>query len=295
MWILGVAVIAVLLLYIFILQRQLSSINKQLTQRLHGKNSQPISIELLNKELNILVSNINRVLMDAQTSRSLIKREEKYYKEMISNISHDLRTPLTAIKGYQQMLLKEPLAEEQLAKLRIAVKHVIRLEQLLETFFEYSYLFSTDAEPNKDKLHLTNILIESVAGVFAQFEEKGIEIDILESEPVIIYSDEEMVLRILHNLVRNSIMHAQEHVTIHIWVEKEYAYISFENPIQDDLYINPNQLFDRFYTTDNSRQKNSGLGLSIVKLLAEKLGGGATAKIENGKIEFLVKVKNGFK
>ncbi|MEO4052531.1 HAMP domain-containing sensor histidine kinase [Solibacillus sp. CAU 1738] len=291
MWILLVAVITGLLSYIFYLKRQLRSINEQLIQRLHEQNTQPITVELLNKELNSLVININRVLFDAQRSKSYIKREEKYYKEMVSNISHDLRTPLTAIKGYQQMLLKEQLTDEQLAKIKIAHSHVNRLEQLLETFFEFSYLLSNEDEPNRERINLTNILLETVAGAFAQFEQKGIEVNLPDSEPLIIHSDEEMVLRILQNLVRNSIMHAEGNVTIHTWVDKEFAYISFGNTMKDDFKIDPNQLFERFYTTDNSRRKSSGLGLSIVKLLAGKLGGSATAKIEDGMIEFLVIIK----
>lgn len=291
MWVVAIVVIGGLLVYIFYVQRQLRSINLQLSQRLHEQYAQPISVELLNTELNQLVTKINRVLIETQKSRLLIKREEKYYKEMIANISHDLRTPLTAIKGYQQMLLNESLTEAQLAKLQIAQKHVGRLEQLVETFFEYSYLLSNEDEPKKDRINMTNIIIETIAGAFTQFEQKGIAVNLPAFEPPIIHTDEEMILRILQNLVRNSIMHAQGDVTIKTWLEKDYAYISFRNPINEDVHINPKQLFDRFYTSDYTRRKNTGLGLAIVKLLAEKLGGTASAKIEDGMIEFLVKIK----
>ncbi|MGE8000385.1 sensor histidine kinase [Lysinibacillus sp. NPDC093190] len=291
MWIVAIVVIVGLLFYIFYIQRQLRLMNVQLSQRLHEQYTQPISVELLNKEINQLVANINRILIESQKSKSYIKREEKYYKEMISNISHDFRTPLTAIKGYQQMLLKESLTEKQLAKLEVTQKHVGRLEQLLETFFEYSYLHSNEDQPKKDRINISNIVFEEIAGAFAQFEQKGIAVNLPNFEPLIINSDEEMLLRIVQNLVRNSIMHAQGDVTIKMWLEEEHAYIYFQNPIDENIQLNPNQLFDRFYTTDNSRRKNTGLGLAIVKLLAEKLGGSATAKIEDGMIEFLVCLK----
>ncbi|OXS73010.1 hypothetical protein B1B04_13675 [Lysinibacillus sp. KCTC 33748] len=291
MWIVAIVVIVGLLFYIFYIQRQLRLINVQLSQRLHEQYTQPISVELLNKEVNQLVVNINRILIESQKSRSYIKREEKYYKEMISNISHDFRTPLTAIKGYQQMLLKEPLTEKQLAKLEVAQKHVGRLEQLVETFFEYSYLHSNEDQPKKNRINISNIVFEEIAGAYAQFEEKGIAVNLPNFEPLIINSDEEMLLRIVQNLVRNSIMHAQGDVTIKLWLEEEHAYICFQNPIDENIQLNPNQLFDRFYTTDSSRRKSTGLGLSIVRLLAEKLGGSATANIEDGMIEFLVCLK----
>lgn len=291
MWVVAIVVIVGLLFYIFYIQRQLRLMNVQLSQRLHEQYAQPISVELLNKDVNQLVANINRILIESQKSKSYIKREEKYYKEMISNISHDFRTPLTAIKGYQQMLLKEPLTEKQLAKLEVAQKHVGRLEQLLETFFEYSYLHSNEDKPKKDLINISNIVFEEIAGAFTQFEQKGIAVNLPNFEPLIINSDEEKLLRIVQNLVRNSIMHAQGDITIKLWLEGEHAYICFKNPIDENIQLNPNQLFDRFYTTDNSRRKNTGLGLSIVKLLAEKLGGKATAKIENEMIEFLVCLK----
>lgn len=291
MWIVAIVVIVGLLFYIFYIQRQLRLMNIQLSQRLYEQYTQPISVELLNKEVNELVANINRVLIESQKSRTYIKREEKYYKEMISNISHDFRTPLTAIKGYQQMLLKEPLTEKQLAKLEVAQKHVGRLEQLVETFFEFSYLHSNDEKPKKARINISNIVFEEIASAFAQFEEKGIVVNLPKFEPLIINSDEEMLLRIVQNLVRNSIMHAQGDVTIKLWLEEEHAYICFQNPINENIQLNPSQFFDRFYTTDNSRSKNTGLGLSIVRLLAEKLGGSATAKIDDGMIEFLVCLK----
>lgn len=291
MWIVAIVVIVGLLFYIFYIQRQIRLMNIQLSQRLHEQYTQPISVELVNKEINQLVANINRILIESQKSRSYIKREEKYYKEMISNISHDFRTPLTAIKGYQQMLLNEPLTEKQLAKLGVAQKHVGRLEQLVATFFEYSHLHSNEDQPKKDRINISNIVFEEIAGAFAQFEQQGIAVTLPNYEPLIINSDEEMLLRIVQNLVRNSIMHAQGDVTIKMWLEEEHAYICFQNPIDENIQLNPNQLFDRFYTTDNSRRKNTGLGLSIVKLLAEKLGGNVAAKIENGMIEFLVCLK----
>ncbi len=291
MWIVAIVVIVGLLFYIFYIQRQLRSMNVQLSQRLHEQYTQPIGVELLNNEINQLVANINRILIESQKSRSYILREEKYYKEMISNISHDFRTPLTAIKGYQQMLLKELLTAKQLAKLEVVQKHVGRLEQLVATFFEYSYLHSNEDQPKKDRINITNIVFEEIASAFAQFEQKGIAVNLPIFEPLIIHSDEEMLLRIVQNLVRNSTVHAQGDVTIKMWLEDEHAYICFQNPIDEISQLNPNQLFDRFYTTDNSRHKNTGLGLSIVKLLAEKLGGNATAKIEEGMIEFLVCLK----
>ncbi|MEB2299538.1 HAMP domain-containing histidine kinase [Lysinibacillus xylanilyticus] len=291
MWGVAIGVIVGLLFYIFYIQRQLRLMNVQLSQRLHEQYTQPIRVELLNKEVNQLVANINRILIESQKSRSYIKREEKYYKEMISNISHDFRTPLTAIKGYQQMLLKEPLTEKQRAKLVVAQKHVGRLEQLVETFFEYSYLQSNEDQPKMNRINISNIVFEEIAGAFAQFEQQGIAVNLPKFEPLIINSDEEMLLRIVQNLVRNSIMHAQGDVIIRMWLEEEHAYICFQNPIDENMQLSPNQLFDRFYTTDNSRRKNTGLGLSIVKLLAEKLGGSATAKIEDGMIEFLVCLK----
>ena len=294
MWILFAVLFCGSLVYIMTLRKQIRAINCSLTMRLEEPIEQPITIELIDGSLNMLTKHINQLLFEGQQTRIKSAREEKYYKELISNISHDFRTPLTAVKGYIQMLKNTEVNGDQLEKLNVAEKHVSRLEQLLSIFFEYSYLLSNDLEPKREKVHVLPLIQETVAGLYAEIEQKGLEIELPESnERFTIEADEAMVVRIVQNLIRNSVTHSYGHITIALKESADVVTIQFSNPIDLSTYnetFDPNVFFDRFYTADTTRVSNTGLGLSIVKLLSEKLGGKALATIENGMITFNIEL-----
>lgn len=295
MWILFAILFCGSLVYIIVLRKQIQAINSSLTMRLEKPIEQPITIELVDSSLNTLTKHINQLLFETQQTYIKSAREEKYYKELISNISHDFRTPLTAVKGYIQMLKNTEVTADQLSKLSIAEKHVSRLEQLLSIFFEYSYLLSNDIEPQKETVHVLPLIQETVAGLYTEIEQKGLEIELPESnERFTIEADEAMVVRIIQNLIRNSITHSYGHITIALKDSPNAVTIQFSNPIDLATYnesFDPNVFFDRFYTSDTTRVSNTGLGLSIVKLLSEKLGGKALATIKDDFITFHIELR----
>ena len=163
----------ILIAYIAFIQKQLRSINRQLDKRLSENTRQPLTIDLFNKTINKLAININLCLKLEEKQRLEGIREQKQFKELISNISHDLRTPLTAIKGYQQLLEKEILSDAQLEKLHTAQKYTDELGNLIEHFFEYSYLITARIEPSLEKINLTNLTIDCVLSYIGIFEEKN--------------------------------------------------------------------------------------------------------------------------
>lgn len=289
-------VVGVLSLFIIVLvaniafvQLQFRNINRQLSKRLVEHTRQPISLELINKELNILVANINKCLKAEEILRLESIREEKRFKEMIANISHDLRTPLTAIKGYQQLMEKGDLTEDQKLKLQIAQKHTHELGGLIEHFFEYSYLVNSELKANIERINLTDLLIECLAEAVTTFEERGLRVHFEESPAVFIVADKEMTIRILQNLIRNCATHSVGDIEVHVF-SLESGVITFRNPVASGSKIEVEQLFDRFYTADQSRSKTTGLGLHIVKLLAEQMGGSTGAVIKDGMLEIWVKL-----
>ena len=295
MWILFAILFCGSLIYIVTLRKQIQAINTSLTLRLEEPIEQPITIELVDASLNTLTKHINQLLFETEQTRIKSAREEKYYKELISNISHDFRTPLTAVKGYIQMLKNTEVTRDQLDKLNIAEKHVGRLEQLLSIFFEYSYLLSNDIEPKKETVHVLPLIQETVAGLYTEIEQKGLEIELPESnDRFTIEADEAMVVRIIQNLIRNSITHSYGHIVIEVKESTDNVTIQFSNPIDLATYneaFDPNVFFERFYTSNTTRVSNTGLGLSIVKLLSEKLGGKALATIENDIITFHIELR----
>lgn len=280
-----IAIIIILVIYIAIIQKQFININNQLNKRVKEKSREYISVELINKELSNLVSNINRALKEEENSKLISLREEKKFKELIANISHDLRTPLTAIKGYQQLMEKEDMSKEQREKLLIAEKHADDLGNLIEHFFEYSYLISAEPEMNIEKLNLSNIVTECIADSVTLFEERNIQVNIKDSKaPIFILGDKEMIIRIINNLIRNSALHSAGNVEVEIFKDTK-AYLIFRNPVSNPSEINAQRIFDRFYTGDKSRGQSTGLGLSIVKLLTEKMEGQVYGEVKGNIIE----------
>lgn len=278
-----------LAVYIGILQYQLHSMNNQLDKRLREKTRQPLSLELINPELNHLAANMNKSLKAEETLRLSGIREEKQFKEMIANISHDLRTPLTAIKGYQQLMEKGELTEDQQAKLHTAQKHADELGNLIQHFFEYSYLLNIASEPEIEGFNLTNLVTECLAESVAVFEENNLSLIFKEGPSVFAYGDQDMTTRIVRNLIRNCIAHSAGDVRVDILAE-EHAVISFKNSLTNPEETDITQLFDRFYTADKARGKTSGLGLSIVKSLTEKMNGHTKANLQECELEIRIEL-----
>lgn len=276
--------------YIEFLQLQLRGINKQLTKRLKEHTRKPLTLALFNKELNTLASNINKCLKEEENLRIDAMREEKHFKEMISDISHDLRTPLTAIKGYQQLIGKETLTDDARNKLRIAQKHADELGALIEHFFEYTYLINAEPKFKIEKLNLMNITVECIAEAVEILEESNLKVNFYDAIPVFAMGDREAVIRIIQNLIRNCAQHADSDIDVHVFAEQS-AVISFRNFVKESSEIDINRLFDRFYIADKARRsRTTGLGLSIVKLLSEYMGGSTGASLKDGILDIQVRI-----
>lgn len=281
----------ILIAYIAFIQKQLRSINRQLDKRLSENTRQPLTIDLFSKTINRLAININLCLKLEEKQRLEGIREQKQFKELISNISHDLRTPLTAIKGYQQLLEKETLSNTQLEKLHTAQKYTDELGDLIEHFFEYSYLITARVEPSLEKINLTNLAIDCVLSYIGIFEEKNISVNIEETPPIYILGDKNMLTRVIENLLNNCAKHSLGDIDVKI-ESKSKARITFINPVNPNININVDKLFHRFYTGDSTRNKSTGLGLSIVEFLVEQMNGdvGAYLDTKSNKIAIFFEV-----
>lgn len=281
-------IIISLIIYILYMQKQIKNINKQIDLRASEDFKQPIQIQLINKNLNNLAADFNRVLNSEEKLRiKTIKHEEKI-KDMIANISHDLRTPLTAVKGYMQLLEKSIEEKKQSEMIRTCLNHVEELEKLINSFFELSYMEISKPENNMKKINLTNVTADMAADYVYQFEEKNMQVIYKAEKPIFIYADEDKTKRIINNMIKNCISHSKGNVEIDI-EDGENISLVFKNPVDKGIEIDAENLFDRFYIADKSRNKGStGLGLSIVKLLSEQMGGKAEASLENNILEIRV-------
>ncbi|MFD1176373.1 sensor histidine kinase [Paenibacillus puldeungensis] len=290
-----VVLVVALILYITYLQQQMRSINRQLDKRLSEHTRQPIHLQIFSKELSKLTININKCLKAEENLRLKGIREEKQFKELIANISHDLRTPLTAIKGYQQLMSGSDLTEDQRKKLQIAQKHADELGRLIEHFFEYAYLLNAEPKLHLERINLTNFVAECLAASVSLLEENHLALHLKEAPPIFVLADKELVNRMIQNLIRNSVQHAYGDIEVKLETAQaaDQAVLSFKNPVKPNTVIDPSQLFDRFYTGDKARSRSGGLGLSIVKLLAEQLGGRTSAALQDGMLEINIELPLG--
>lgn len=282
-------VIIFLILYIVSLRRQLHSINRQLEKRLYKKSKSGINLSLFNKDLNKLCSNINLCLKKEENLRQENTSKEKQFRDLIADISHDLRTPLTAIKGYQQLLKNEKLSEGQYKKLAIAQKHANDLGELIESFFEYAYLSSKQPELNIERINLTSLVTECIIESIPIFEEKNLMIHLEENPAVFVNGDKKFIVRAVQNLIRNCIDHSDGNITVEVKA-LEHGELIFRNPTKSETTIDIQQLFDRHYTADSARRKGTGLGLSIVSLLIQQQKGEIAATLHDGILEVIIKL-----
>lgn len=286
-----IIIVFILLSYIFFLKKQIRNMDSQVGIRLKEKSRQPITMQLLDKDLTSLCADFNRILEAEEKLRIEAVRHQEKTKNMIADISHDLRTPLTAVKGYIQLIERECGHGREKKMIATALNHINELEQLINNFFELSYLEIESPQIKYSRINITNMVGNTIADYIYQFEERNICVEFETEKPLYICADEEKTKRIIQNLIKNCIAHSEGDVCIEITDENDYIELSFKNPVDCRNEINAENIFERFYNADKSRNKSTGLGLSIVKILAQQMEGKAAACINDDILE----IKIGFK
>ncbi len=244
---------------------------------------------LLTSAVNIgktreLILTMNRVLKKSRDRQEKIARENRNYRESITSISHDIRTPLTSARGYMQMLRNENVTEEKrLAYARIVERRLDDLSGLLDQLFLYARIEAGEVSFLMEELNAGNLFAETVSLFYEDFLEKNCEPQIeLEQKPCYIQADRQAFVRIVENLIKNALVHGTGDFRLSLR-KQEHIVIRISNATESIEPVDIERIFERFYTSDTSRShKRTGLGLAIVKELAIRMGGGAKAGLENG-------------
>jgi signal transduction histidine kinase len=284
-------IILILIVIIISSYKKIKYIGAILEDVFQGNFNQRIRQQNHIKPLKILTINMNKIIESLQKINEENKRSEESRKKMISNISHDLRTPLTSMLGYLELILEDrsiedrrnALSEKQNEEyLRIVYNKGNYLYDLMEEFFQVSKLDSNDLRLEIKKVNVSEIIRENIISFFNEIQKLDIQPEInIPDEDVYVLGDEKALNRIFTNLINNALKHGMK-ATI-VGVKLNYD----EKNIVIDIYDNGagipdneiNYVFDRLYTVEKSRSlnaKGSGLGLTIVKKLVEALGGKIT-------------------
>lgn len=242
-----------------------------------------VKLKVRNRKLEELLEAVNHNLWVIRSERRIYQEDERKLKEQIQNISHDLRTPLTAILGYLKMLDMENMSEEDREFLNIAIKKSYTLQELTGQFYELSRVTSGDFCLKLERIDAVRILKETCLEHYHLLENAGLMLTFPAFEtPAIMLGNAEALARIFANLIQNSIRYAKSRLSIEIQEDEEQKSfeISFSNDISEEQEVeNPEMLFERFYMQEHSRNhEGTGLGLTISKTLAEHMDGTIKAK-----------------
>ena len=267
---------AALLVYCLLLRTEMKSIAAQ-TDILRCKDTNSL-IKSVNGTADVLINSINTMLTEAREDKAVYTRKNHAVEQMMTNISHDLRTPLTSALGYISLVRSADISEdEKQRELEIIEKRLVRLEELINSFFEFSKIVSGDKKPELSELDAVALLQESIVHYFDDYESKGRSISLdCSQRRIMLVSNRSMLLRIFDNLIGNSLKHGSGELSVRV-EDTDSMTVIFSNPTEQ-TEIDTERIFDEFYTTDISRTKGStGLGLAIAKQFTDMLGGTMSA------------------
>ena len=277
------------------IQAKIRRINKKLEEILETGSDEKVMIFTDNPVLMELGGQINRLLIDRQKIRADFKREEISSKKMLANISHDIKTPLTVILGYLEIMRLNHADNEMLKKVETKANQVMNL---INQFFTLAKLESGDTNINLGKVNINEICRENVLEFYDILLQKDFDVDLFIPETAIfVQGEKEALQRILYNLLSNVIRYGSDgkYLGVFLRQDKGNVYIDVVDKgkgIEQEFASN---VFDRLYTIEDSRNREiqgNGLGLTIAKNLAKQLEGDIFLdSIPNVKTTFTVSLK----
>ena len=286
-------IISFMIFLIFINGRvkYINNISKDIRKIATGNLSNRVNLKY-NNELTSLAKDINYMAKELEDKDSM-------EKEFITNISHDLRTPLTTILGYSKMLEQRVYSNEEELERYVSTinKKGIYLKNMLDDFFDYTKLCSKDMELEKVKINLNEMIMQLLDGEELSFKEKHLNLNVaLEKDAIYTYGNSMLIARAIDNLISNALKYSKENTEVEIKLQRdtinknEYGVFSIRNVSKIKMLKNEiNDLFKRLYKMDKSRKdEGSGLGLAITNEIVKVHNGFIYTKSNEDKLEFLI-------
>ncbi len=284
----SLSLLIILIFKIVIMKNEINNIGQSLSNILNTDTNNLITISTNDNSLKKLTTTLNKSLKTLRKLELEYKNGSGELKSSITNISHDLRTPLTAIRGYLDLLENDNLTKKQINYLQIIKSKVKDLTELTEQLFDFTKALDIQQEMKRENVCLNDVLEESIVSFYSLFKEHNItpQIEICE-EKVMRLLNENMLKRIFENIISNAIKYGQNDFSVTL---KKNGTIIFSNKTDSLDSINLEKIFDRYYTVKNAKKSN-GIGLSIAKQLVDLMNGLIKAQYKD---EYL-KIKISFK
>lgn len=277
-----VGVIIVLVCILVSYMRQIKDICRQLRFLKEHESNMLITKEIKLGKIKELTDLLNEMLKDRREEAAQYVKKERMIADTYTNLSHDIRTPLTSMDGYFQLL--ETCSDEADRKRYIGIiqERIESLKEMLEELFTYTKLKNETYELKKERQNLTQILKETLFSYYDEWAEKGIVPEFeLTDEAVMIMGNGQALRRVIQNIMKNGLDHGNKELKIRLEKKGNRAELVFKNKVEHPSEIDLQRVFERFYKADEARSKNStGLGLSITKGFVLKMGGEIDAQME---------------
>lgn len=242
------------------------------------------------KILTRFITRINQLIQVFKQNQQNILQREQELKQEITNISHDLRTPLTSIKGFSELLSDPSLSEaERQEFLTIIGKKIDNLIMVTDLFYELSQNDSMDRPMTMEKQYLDRIVIEAMLLFYDRFEKRQLNVHVDEVHISPILADQKATNRIVTNIIQNALQYGKSYVTINFFEEEEYIRLRAVNDVEQFEHYDLERIFDRTFRADRSRTDGQlGLGLHIVQQLINRQDGNVVAEVHDN--EFILDV-----
>lgn len=283
--------IVLFILYFLLLSREMARSLNQIVEGIRKMSNGDLTTRIeINKEdeFSIIGNQMNKMGDNILSLMDKERNNEKIKNDLITNVAHDLRTPLTSIIGYLDLIIQNEEMEEETKKkyIRIAYDKALRLQNLIGDLFSFTKVSTGEVVPKKTKIDIVKLVEQMVEEFYPSFQENGLECEFSsDCDSAVIEADGDLMARAFSNLISNAVKYGKDGKSIKIWIHKTKSTVSISVLNYGEVIPKENleHIFDRFYRVENSRSVEtggSGLGLAIAKKIAEMHGG--SIRVESG-------------
>lgn len=281
-----ILVLILLFIKLYVLKKAIKEITNSLDNILSIDTNNIITISSNDKDVKYLTSCLNKELKELRKQRIEYETGNQELKNIITNVSHDMRTPLTAIIGYIDLIKDEKEIDIKKDYIKIIERKANELKKLTDNLFDFSKAVDIKENMNREKCNLNEILEESLIEFYSILKNKNIEPSInICKEKVYRNVDKILIKRIFENILSNICKYSEGDFKVSLYRDGK---IIFTNKTNNLDIVSIEKIFDRYYTVENGR-KGTGVGLSIAKELTKLNKGKIFAKYKNNYLSIIVK------
>ena len=269
---------------VYLMRKSCRDIVSKLDTIMNEDTNNLIAVSSGDKQMMILAGELNKRLREIRKQQLNFLNGDNQLKDAVTNISHDLRTPLTAIMGYLEMMKDMPKSKKLEEYLEIIMGRATAMKQLTDELFSYSVILSSGSM-ELESMQINKLLEDCVMGFYGAFAQNGIDVKVdMTDKKIMRKVDAQALSRVFSNLMNNALKYSGGDLSITL---KEPCEITFSNTAQELTQTQVEKLFDRFYTVESAR-KSTGLGLSIARTLVDRMGGTIDAALADGVLTITI-------